>query len=124
MIAADSSSLIAYLGGAKGADVELVDRALADKNAVLPAPVLSELLSDPGLGAELAEILLQVPLLDITDGFWERAGRLRRSVFAKGQKARLADTLIAQICLDHDVALIARDQDYRHFVPAGLRLLP
>jgi len=34
----------------------------------------------------------------------------------------LADTLIAQICIDHDVPLITRDKDFRHFAKHGLRL--
>jgi predicted nucleic acid-binding protein len=38
---------------------------------------------------------------------------------AKGLKARLADTLIAQSCLDHGVPLITHDTDFRHF--AALR---
>ena len=38
-------------------------------------------------------------------------------------KAGLADSLIAQSCLDHDLALITRDRDFRHFARhAGLRL--
>jgi len=35
----------------------------------------------------------------------------------------LADTLIAQSCIDHDVRLVTRDDDFRHFVRlGGLRL--
>jgi predicted nucleic acid-binding protein len=37
--------------------------------------------------------------------------------------ALASDTLIAQTCIDHDVPLITRDQDFRHFVSAGLTLL-
>jgi predicted nucleic acid-binding protein len=36
----------------------------------------------------------------------------------------LADTLIAQACLDHEVPLVTRDPDFRHFRTAGLRLPP
>jgi predicted nucleic acid-binding protein len=45
-------------------------------------------------------------------------------VIGAGFKAKLADTLIAQSCLDHDVPLITRDGDFRHFVALGLRVLP
>jgi len=45
-------------------------------------------------------------------------------VIAKKRRARLADTLIAQSCLDHDVALVTRDGDFRHFARvARLKLL-
>ena len=49
--------------------------------------------------------------------------RLRARVLARGRKARLADTLFAQSCLDHDVELVTRDMDSRHFARAiGLKL--
>jgi hypothetical protein len=124
LIALDSSSLIHYLAGSPGADVLAVDIALSESQACLPPVVLSELLSEPRLRADVAEVLLQIPLLEIRPGFWERAGRLRAGVLAKGRKARLADTLIAQACLDSKVALITRDLDFRHYKSAGLELLP
>ena len=44
---------------------------------------------------------------------------------AKGLKARLADTLVAQSCLDHGVSLVTQDRDFRHFANIGkLKLLP
>jgi predicted nucleic acid-binding protein len=41
----------------------------------------------------------------------------------KGLKAAVADALIAQSCIDNDVALITRDPDFRHFAKhCGLKL--
>lgn len=124
MIALDSSSLIHYLAGSEGADVVVVDAALSQSQACLPPVVLTELLSDPRLAVQVAKLLQQLPLLEPHRGFWERAGRLRAGVLAKGRKARLADSLIAQACLDHDVPLVSRDRDFRLFKAAGLKLLP
>jgi predicted nucleic acid-binding protein len=125
VIALDTSSIIAFLGGADGADVEIVDAALSDKTAVLPPVVLAETLSDPKLGADVAEWLAMLPLLDLAGGYWRRAGVLRARVLARRRKARLADALIAQSCLDHGVPLVTRDRDFRHFASAtGMRLLP
>jgi predicted nucleic acid-binding protein len=104
--------------------VEAVDVALSQSQACLPPVVLTELLSDPKLAAEVAGLLLEIPLLEPHRGFSERAGRLRASVLARGRKARLADTLIAQTCLDHEVPLVSRDPDFRSFRAAGLELLP
>jgi predicted nucleic acid-binding protein len=43
---------------------------------------------------------------------------------AKELKAKLADTLIAQLCIDHEVPLITRDRDISHFQKfCGLKLL-
>lgn len=85
--------------------------------------VLSELLSAPDLPADVKDLLVALPLLPMTDGYWERAGLLRARILSQGRRANLADTLIAQSCLDHDVELITRDADFRHFAgPAGLKL--
>jgi len=124
VIAVDTSSFIAYLSGGEGVDVRAVETALADSQVCLPPVVLTELLSDPQLPRSVASWLRQLPLLEITEGYWQRAGLLRSRVLAIKRRARLADTLIAQSCLDHAVTLIARDDDYRQFVKvAGLRLM-
>jgi predicted nucleic acid-binding protein len=89
----------------------------------LPPVVLAELLSEPTLRADVAALLKALPRLEVTDGYWERAGELRRSVLKKSLKARLADTLIAQSCIDHRLPLITADLDFRHFKPLGLIVL-
>ncbi len=124
MIAVDTSSLIAYLQGDSGNDVIAVDQALASKHLFLPAVVLTEVLSDPKLSKEIKDIMTQLPLLEILDGFWLRAAQSRSKVISKGFKARVADALIAQACLDCDATLITRDKDFRHYEKfCGLKLL-
>ncbi len=121
MIGADTSSLIAYLAGEQGADVDQIGEAMAADELRLPPPTVTELLSKPS--AQLEYLLHSVPLLALTPGFWVRAGKARGLLQSKGLKAKLADSLIAQCCIDADVALIARDVDYRHFAKwCGLRL--
>jgi predicted nucleic acid-binding protein len=125
MIAIDSSSWIAFFSNREpgGDDTALVESALAEHQACLPPVVLMELLSDPKLPRNVAALLSQLPLLDADAGFWERAGRLRAKLISRRHRARLADTLIAQSCIDHDVRLVTRDDDFRHFARIGrLRL--
>ena len=123
MIAVDTSSLIAYFAGEEGMDINAVHLGLEQKIAVLPPVVLSEILSDPKLPHSLMMDLKGIPLLDVLDDYWERTGILRSQILKNGHKARLADSLIAQICIDHDVPLITRDKDFRNFVRiGGLRL--
>lgn len=124
MIAIDSSAMIAFLSGEKGAIADAAASALDQQHACLPPVVLAELLSEPTLRADVAVLLKALPRLEVTDGYWERAGELRRSVLKKSLKARLADTLIAQSCLDHRVPLITADRDFRHFQLLGLIVLP
>jgi predicted nucleic acid-binding protein len=124
MIAIDTSSLIAYLRGVEGPDVESVDKAFRLKQAVLPPVVLTEMLSDPGLDSEVAGLIRELPVLETGDGFWERAALTRSRILSKKLRARLAATLIVQACLDHETPLITRDSDFRHFAShAGLVLV-
>jgi predicted nucleic acid-binding protein len=123
MIAADTSSMVAYLSGQPGTDIEVLDRALELHLAVLPPVVIAEILSDPALSGEAATFVRSLPRLEIHDGYWERAGLLRRRVLGRKLKARLGDALVAQSCLDHKTSLITRDRDFRHFArEVGLRL--
>jgi len=123
VIAADSSSIVAWLQGAQGADVTRLDEALDAGDLILPPPVVSELLSWPKASAKLLDILDRIERLPLTEGFWDRVGRDRRMLLSQGLKARLADALTAQVCIDAGVALITRDADYRHFAThCGLQL--
>lgn len=124
MIAADSSTWIAFLEGKSGEDVEVLARALGDRQVVMAPAVLAELLSDPQIPVLAARTLSEVPLIEIEPGYWERAGRLRARVLARNRKARLGDALIAQSCVDGGVFLVTRDRDFRAFVEAaGLKLM-
>ncbi len=63
-------------------------------------------------------------MLQISEGYWDRAGQLRSKVMSHKRRARLADSLIAQTCLDHDLALITRNADFRAFAAfGGLKLV-
>jgi len=115
MIAADTSTWVAFLEGRAGEDARLLDKALADRQVVMVPVVLTELLSDPKLPTEVAETLSGVPLIEIGSGYWRRAGELRAKVLAKRRKARLGDALIAQSCIDRSVPLLTRDRDFRTF---------
>jgi len=80
MLCLDTSSLIAYLEGDGGLDVDLVNQALTDQVGVLSPVTVAELLSDPHLSSALRQIILEIPTLQIGDGFWEGAGLLRARV--------------------------------------------
>jgi predicted nucleic acid-binding protein len=125
VIALDTSSLSAYLSGAPGSDVDAVDAALRDQQAWLPPAVLTEVLSDATLPTAVTEAIKGIPVLPLLDGYWLRAGELRGRVLSQKRRAPLADTLIAQSCLDHDVALITRDRDFQGFAKVSrLKILP
>ena len=119
MIAADTSTWVAYLEGDAGEDVQLLDRALEDRQVLMAPVVLTELLSDPKLPSDVAKTLLEVPLIEVESEYWQRAGTLRAKVLSKQRRARLGDALIAQICIDRGVRLVTRDRDFRAFAEAA-----
>jgi predicted nucleic acid-binding protein len=124
VIAADTSSWIAFLEGSSGEDVQLLDRALEDGQVVMVPVVLTELLSDASLPAQVVKTISDLPLLQAAAGYWQRAGALRAKVLVTRRKARLGDALIAQSCIDQSIPLITRDRDFRAFaVAANLNLV-
>jgi predicted nucleic acid-binding protein len=123
MIAADTSTLVAYFNGESGPDVERLVMAMSATEVVLPPIVVTEILSDPGGSAAIDQHIQGLVQLDMIEGYWVRAGHARRLLHRHGLKAKVGDALIAQSCIDHDVPLITRDRDFRHFVKhCGLKL--
>lgn len=123
MIAADASSLSALLSGEDGLDVARLAEEMSRGEFRLPPVVLTELLTDARVAKLLAPKLREIELLEIIDGYWQRAGETRAKLKSRGLKANVADALIAQSCLDHDVSLVTRDSNFRHFAKyCGLRL--
>ena len=45
--------------------------------------VLTELLSDPGISSKVSKTLIDLLLVELQPGFWERAGALRSRVLTK-----------------------------------------
>lgn len=123
MIAADTSSVINFLARQDTPDARLVEAAFRAETLRLPPPVVVELLSSPKAEPALRGVIDMAGTLPVSERFWTSAGESRRRLLSLGLKARLADTLIAQCCIDAGIPLITRDSDYRHFAEhCGLKL--
>ena len=123
MIAADSSVWVDFFKGESNAYSEQLEQSLKQGILVIPPLILFEILSAPGITSEASVLIQGLPRLSLHSGYWERAAHARRILLKKGQKARSMDCLIAQSCIDEDVALITRDSDFRHFKKFGLKLV-
>ena len=120
MIAVDSSVLIPWLNGE---DQPRFDQFAAESLCVAPSTV-TEVMSGPGLTDEIRRAVLSLRRIALQDGYWERAGLLRRLLIGKGRKAALGDVLVAQACLDADLPLLTGDRDFKAFAEfAGLQLI-
>jgi predicted nucleic acid-binding protein len=124
VIAVDSSSLIAFFSGDVSADTDAVHEALLNDTLTLPPAVLSEVLCQPSTHPRMQQLIVKLPMLTPRDGYWLRVALLRRKLFEHKRKAKLGDALIAQSCIDHDIPLLTRDEDFRHYAKhAGLKLV-
>jgi predicted nucleic acid-binding protein len=123
LIAVDTSSFTRFFEGIRDRDTAMVGDAIERGLAVIAPVVLTELLSKPYLDHTVHSWIVSAPLLPLHPTYWERAGSLRATLLRAGFKAKLADCLIAQSCIDSAAPLITYDRDFRHFAAAGLRLL-
>ena len=108
------------------ADVHLLGRRLVQHAVFMLPVVLAELLSAPELPASAVADLVTLPRLESPPEFWVRAGQMRRRLILRKEKykPKLADTLIAQNCIDYNIALLTRDSDFMPFAKhEGLRLV-
>lgn len=111
MICADTNIFIDFFRGTETKAVELLERTLEEKQLLMNPFVLSELLSSPKLPKKTEKYLLALPRIEIGTEFFERAGFLRRQIYAKGKGVSIADIYIAQACIDAEISLLTIDQD-------------
>lgn len=123
MIALDTNVLRRYLDGIVARDTVIAARALATEEAILPPVVLTEALSDTAASDEHVQRTLSIALMSLYQGYWVRAGNLRRNLKLRGISALTPDCLIAQACIDMDIPLLTHDSGFTRFIDAGLKLL-
>ena len=123
MIACDTSSLVAFLESGTGADVDAIAAAVSGGALILPPAAFAEALSNPRTRVNVASAISGIPHLPLLPDYWLRVSECRATLINKKLKARLADALIAQSCIDSEVPLITRDRDFRHYAQhCGLKL--
>lgn len=122
MVCADTNVWIAYLAGDDAPDVEALSLSLRFSRVRMAPPVLTELLSIPDIPESHRKALEELPQLHLSGGFWARAGQLRCDMIRNKRRPKLADTLIAQLCIDHQMPLLTRDRDFHSFIEHGLKL--
>jgi predicted nucleic acid-binding protein len=121
----DAGVVISFLAGEATAQVEALATLLSDAEAILAPSTVTELLYDPKAGSDLAPLIDNLQTLEIGEGYWARAGKLRANVRRAGRKAALGDALLAQACFDADLPLLTANADFRAFVQcSNLRLAP
>jgi predicted nucleic acid-binding protein len=119
LIALDSNVLVDFFSATPSPERERAREIIKSTDVAIAPATLTELLSDPKGGRAASAILNEFALLPLTDGYWERAGLLRAKVRQTGRKAALGDALIAQACIDANVALLTRDADFAAFAKLG-----
>lgn len=109
----DTSSWVAYFGGARG---DVLERALEEGRVYLPVVVAAELLSGKmslRQRSALESLLADLPALGTDASHWFRVGALRRAVASKGVAMSTPDAHVAQCALDLDAELLTEDGVFR-----------
>ena len=107
--------------------VTTLRRALLDGDTIVTTGiVLQELLqgfNGPKDQTRIIERLQVLPLLNPTRETYIHAALLRNTCRRGGVQIGTIDALIAQLCIEHDLALLTTDHDFVHaarFVPLRL----
>jgi predicted nucleic acid-binding protein len=119
LIVADSSVLIPWAEGNPTNKTRLLRFHMQQRTLRIAPVSITELLSAPNLRPEVRLVAETLDILELQDGYWARAGLLRGRCHAAGRRARLADALIAQACLDADLPLLTNDADFEVFKLIG-----
>jgi predicted nucleic acid-binding protein len=119
VIAVDSSLLVAWLDQVDVPETRRLNELAGSGTGVLAPVTITELLSDPRGRTLLNSAFANFPVIALTQGYWERAGLLRSQVRRAKRKAVLGDALIAQACIDADIALLTLDADFEAFAKIG-----
>lgn len=100
------------------AAVAILREALLDGgDVIITGIVLQELLQGfhgPKDRARIIERLQVLPLLEPTRNTYIQAATLRNTCRRKGVQLCTIDALIAQLCIEHDLALLTADKDFTH----------
>lgn len=109
--------------------VAVLRKALEEGDTiVITGLVLQELLQGfhgPKDQARLIERLQVLPLLVPTRDTYIQAAQLRNTCRRRGVQLGTVDALMAQLCIEHDIALLTADKDFMHaarFVPLRLAI--
>lgn len=115
MICFDTCVWIAYFAGEKARDTELLDYHLKIHAVMMHPVVIAELFSDEQMPEDIKGNLLSLPEIKLLDGFWARVGRLRAQMRGAKMTPKLADTMIAQGCIESNTPLVTRDHGFQRF---------
>lgn len=111
------------------AAIDLLRKALLSGDGIfITGIVLQELLQGfhgPKDQARIIERLQVLPLLSPTREMHIHAAKLRNTCRRRGVQLGTVDALIAQLCIEHDLALLTTDKDFAHaarWVPLRLAI--
>jgi predicted nucleic acid-binding protein len=105
-------------GPPSGNEVTALARALADGEIILSTGlVLQELLqgfSGPRARDQILERFSAIPLLSPRRDDHVQAAELRNHCRRNGIQIATIDALLAQLCIGHDLTMLAADRDFSH----------
>ena len=125
MILVDTSAWVEFFRG-DGSCCDAVDSALAQGEAALCGPVLTEIhrgLTRKKERHQVMEYLQGCQLLSQPTALWESAGALGSKLRAGGVTVKTLDLLIATYAVSHDLPILTSDSDFSLMQDAGVALV-
>lgn len=123
MVIADTSVWIPFFARPDAPEKRTLDRLIDTREVALVGVVLAEVLQGTRTAAErhqLAQALLALPYLEVTQATWMRAGDLSTTLLRRGVSLPLSDLVVAALALEHGCRVFTLDRHFRR-VP-GLSL--
>jgi hypothetical protein len=80
LLAADSSSLIAFFTGDEGEDTHQILDAVTQGVLLIPPATLVEVFSGRAKNPAQLQFLYNLPLMEVLEGYWLRASLLRSTI--------------------------------------------
>jgi len=121
MILVDTSAWVAFFRD-RGTLAERVAVAVAEGDAVLCGPVLTELVRGlrPPERKRVLPLLEALELLEAPPELWLTAGELGYRLARKGKTAKSLDLLIACYAMHHGATVLTDDADFSEMAAAGI----
>jgi len=115
-ILVDSSVWIDYLRSGKAAVADYLENILQEQTAVTCGVVVTEVIHGYRNKSEqkfMEEVFEVIPYIEIERKDWEDTAKLLSSLEHRGMTISIADGLIAQVCIRHNLHLLTLDKIFK-----------
>lgn len=123
MIIADTSVWIPFFNRPDSREKQTLDLLIDADDVALVGVVLAELLQgcrSQSERDEVADSLLALPYLEVTQSVWMKAGDLSANLHRRGVTLPLSDLVVAALAIEHGCKVLSLDGHFKKIPGLGL----